>query len=1076
MGNHAFDAFDERGRFSIQDYAAVRPFSSFLPGIAGPLGIPMWVFYVNRGQAIASFGIENKDNPIMEFQPANKAYQMTPSTGFRTFLKLGKGSQEILYEPFSPWHTADSSQMMIGMNELELQTTNAAHGVQTNVLYFTLPGEDFAALVRQVTVINVGAAPLEIELLDGMAAVVPYGVTNGQLKNIGRTIEAWMAVYNLDQGIPFYRLRASAEDLAQVERIEAGHFYLAFTTESDQTHMLPAFVDPTLIFGQNTALSEPDRFGSSSLADLQTQRQITTGKTPCGFFGTSAVLKPAEALTIYAIIGHTGNIGHLNDQRDRIARASYVRQKRDEARSLAQRLTDIVGTKSSSFTFDAYCRQTFLDNVLRGGWPLIMGSEEKPFVYHVYSRKHGDLERDYNDFYVAAEMYSQGNGNYRDVNQNRRCDVLLNPQVKDFNVLAFLGLIQPDGYNPLVVQGSRFTLPEARRASVLALVDQPDELEGVLARPFTPGQLLKEISNRRIGLTVAPDDFVAAALADAEQHFEAAFGEGYWVDHWTYNLDLIDTYLAVYPDKKEELLFGKPVVPFFDSPAVVLPRSKKHVLVNDQVRQYGAVLEDEGKKVLIASRTERPQLVRTAHGKGEVYRTTIFAKLVGLALIKFATLDPQGMGIEMEAGKPGWYDALNGLSGLFGSSLSETFELERLLTFLLETIAENEHKAISLPVEQVTLSRQVEQALQAWENSDDLDRDFRFWDATASARESYRQQVRLGFDGQTTALSFEQLSPVLTAFQSKVRAGIKRAITLNDGIPPTYFAYTVTDYDLITDANGDLQCDQYGHPYVKAKQFEAKVLPLFLEGPVHALKIQADVESARRLHSLVRASELYDRRLNMYKVNASLAEQSHEIGRARAFTPGWLENESIWLHMEYKYLLGVLKAGLYEEFIGDFENVLVAFQNPEIYGRSPLENVSFIASSAHPDESIHGSGFVARLSGSTAEFMSIWTVMMAGENPFFVQDGQLYLAFRPVLPGWLFDETGTITFTFLGSCRVVYHNPERLDTFKDGGFEPSRIVLRPREGPVVELTGAVIAAPYAEMVRSGLVEEIRIYY
>ena len=52
----------------------------------------------------------------------------------------------------------------------------------------------------------------------------------------------------------------------------------------------------------------------------------------------------------------------------------------------------------------------------------------------------------------------------------------------------------------------------------------------------------------------------------------------------------------------------------------------------------------------------------------------------------------------------------------------------------------------------------------------------------------------------------------------------------------------------------------------------------------------------------------------MYKVNASLASQSHEIGRARAFTPGWLENESIWLHMEYKYLLEVLKAGLYEEF------------------------------------------------------------------------------------------------------------------------------------------------------------------
>ena len=44
-----------------------------------------------------------------------------------------------------------------------------------------------------------------------------------------------------------------------------------------------------------------------------------------------------------------------------------------------------------------------------------------------------------------------------------------------------------------------------------------------------------------------------------------------------------------------------------------------------------------------------------------------------------------------------------------------------------------------------------------------------------------------------------------------------------------------------------------------------------------------------------------------------------DIGRARAFTPGWLENELIWLHMEYKYLLEVLRAGLYEHFFEDFK-------------------------------------------------------------------------------------------------------------------------------------------------------------
>ncbi|NMC01256.1 MAG: hypothetical protein GYA30_02665, partial [Chloroflexi bacterium] len=116
---------DASGRFVMEDYAARRPFSSFLPGIAGPLGTPLWVFYVNRGQAIASFGVASKDHPIMEFQPANKAYQTTPWTGFRTFVKVQRAAESILYEPFSPWQSDDAARMLIGMNELELQTISA---------------------------------------------------------------------------------------------------------------------------------------------------------------------------------------------------------------------------------------------------------------------------------------------------------------------------------------------------------------------------------------------------------------------------------------------------------------------------------------------------------------------------------------------------------------------------------------------------------------------------------------------------------------------------------------------------------------------------------------------------------------------------------------------------------------------------------------------------------------------------------------------------------------------------------------------------------------------------------------
>jgi len=1068
--------FDQQGRFVLAQYTTARPFASFLPGIAGPLGIPLWVFYVNRGQAIASFGVGSKDTPILEFQPANKAYQQTPYLGFRTFLKLNSDS---IYEPFSPFSNAPDRQMAIGMNELELQEVNHSIGLQTNVVYFTVPNADYAGLVRQVTLKNISAHPIDLEVLDGLPAVSPYGVNNTVLKEIGRTVEAWMEVFNHATGAPFYRLRASVADSTEVETFEAGHFALAFANAAQ----LPALIDPNVVFGQNTALSTPDRFGAASLAQLLRERQITTGKTPCAFFGTTATLAPDQTLTLYSVYGHVSHQAKLAAIQTRLSNATRFAEMRAQSNALTQHLTDVIDTHTSEPLFDAYCRQTFLDNVIRGGWPITWESHAEwsateskraaTKVYHLYSRKHGDLERDYNAFALAAEYYSQGNGNYRDVNQNRRSDVWFNPRVGDFNVRMFMSLIQADGYNPLVTQGSTFTLKPDQQTAVLEFVAQPELLRSVLARPFTPGKLLKHIVDQEIELSLSPEDFLAEVMGRAEQHIEATFGEGCWIDHWTYNLDLIDSYLAVYPDRKRALLFEDRSLPFFDSPAFVQPRSKKYVLAHGQPRQFGAVLDDHAKAALIASRTDQPNWLRVDHGRGEIYRTTLFAKLVSLALIKFATLDPLGMGIEMEGGRPGWFDALNGLPGLFGSSLAETFELQRLIEFLRTALIDQPAGALDLPIEVSQLLQIVVTQLQAYYLSPDLQRDFAYWEAVSTAREDYRAAIRLGLSGAVESIAWEALIDPLTLFTTKISAGIERAIELNDGLPPTYFTHAVTEYELITNADGTPQVDAQGRPFIRAKAFQTHVLPLFLEGPVRAFKVRSQAEAAR-LHQQVKASPLFDRALKMYKVNASLADQPPDIGRVRVFTPGWLENESIWLHMEYKYLLEVLRAGLYAEFFEDFKATLVPFLDPHIYGRSPLENSSFLVSSAHPDPSLHGAGFVARLSGSSAEFLSIWQLMLIGPQPFVIKDDQLQLIFKPALPDWLFTADGTVTFKFLGQCTVTYHNPRRVTTFA-ADARIGKIDLTTASGERTELSGDTIGAPWAEKVRAGEVARINLY-
>ncbi|MGA2490844.1 MAG: cellobiose phosphorylase, partial [Anaerolineales bacterium] len=658
---------EENGRFTIEDYQNTRPFSSFLPGIAGPMGVPLWVFYVNRGQAIASFGVENKDKPILEFQMANRAYQLTSYLGFRTFIRVQRGNKLRYYEPFRP--DSPSQKMVIGANELCLQEINRAHRLLTEVVYFLLPGENLAALVRMLTVINKSDQTISLEILDGLPAIIPFGVNNQILKDIGRTVEAWMEVNNLDQNVPYYRLRASVADTTEVSSFEAGHYMLAFRDGANGASILPAIVDPTLVFGQNTALSTPESFYQKGLTDRISQKQITCGRTPCGFSASQAALKPGESIRVNSLFGHVSRLAYIQSQINRLTRAGFLDKKRQEANDLVRGLTNVIACRTSLETFDAYCRQTFLDNVLRGGWPVVFGAGKESKVYYIYSRKHGDLERDYNAFSFAPEFYSQGNGSYRDVNQNRREDVWFTPAIGDFNIRLFMSLIQVDGYNPLVVQGSRFTVRPEKLEGLVTLAKDPASLRKLLSRSFSPGSLLKEIVDESISLTVDLQLLLEKVMEASEQHIEASSGEGYWIDHWTYNLDLIESYLAVYPDRQHNLLFSNQDLPFYDNALIVQPRSRKYVLMDGSPHQLGSIIEDHQKAALIAGRGEQACWLRTGHGAGAIYRTSLFTKLFSLALIKFVTLDPCGMGIEMEAGRPGWDDAMNGLPGLFGSSM-----------------------------------------------------------------------------------------------------------------------------------------------------------------------------------------------------------------------------------------------------------------------------------------------------------------------------------------------------------------------------------------------------------------------
>lgn len=1013
--------FDAELHFVQTEYGKQPPFSSFLPAFAGPWGIPTWCNYNNRGQAICSFGVQDKDHAILEFIAASTAYRCTALTGFRTFLKQGG----IVVEPF-----ADSmGTMILEPNALRLTWKNEQTSVE--VVYFTLPNERMAGLCRRLRIQNLLSAETVLELLDGLATIVPYGVCDEKLKQEPNLSTAWMRVEKAEEHLPCFGIRASMEDSTRVSEISGRNFRLAF---AEDERLLPALVRPELVFGWDTSLLRPVAFEQAPLSALLHRQLVNENFLPCCMTAWQGTLPVNGTVELWEFYGQANDEQELRAFCAKAQNKAFFERKLTQGRALTEALTAQVRCKTADPIFDGYISQTFLDNVMRGGFPYCLGSGQDTLPVYLYSRKHGDPEREYNAFYLDRAYFSQGNANFRDICQNRRSDTFFHPNAGQFNLQLFFELLQPDGYNPLVLEPVSYRAQHPEQLTWQLTEPYRKEALELLSTPFTMGNLAMAAENWHLPDAAA---FLAAVLGDSVMEPNAEFQAGYWSDHWTYLLDLLESELAIYPEQEAALLFGAAQYRWFSAQADVLPQTQRYCQTERGLRQYHCV----------APRTNEKKWV-TAQDGSVVY-STLFEKLLLLCTVKSATLDPSGAAVEMEGGKPGWNDALNGLPAQFGAGLAESCELLRLLDYLIARQP--------LYPRQIELHEEITELL--WDVSALTSKkctDEERWYERNRIRDRYRAQTRQGFSGKNEAVPAERLLQALKTLATALRMAIDTATAENGGICPTYYSYQA----------GSVRSTEDG---LFPTKLVKKSLPLFLEGPTRWLRTSRSTAAKIQMATAVQDSTLYDHALKMYRLNASLKNESFEIGRIRAFPDGWLENASIWLHMEYKYLLSLLKSGLYEQFFADFRNAAIPFLSPEHYGRSTMENSSFLVSSLNANTTAHGRGYVSRLSGSTAELISIWLEMFFGGKP-FQYDSSLCLRFRPAIPEYLIGSRQTVSATFLGTISVTYHLSE-LSALVPENYQIIGYCLDSE----VQISGDRIPEKWAKQIRDRRIKKIDVF-
>ncbi|KAK1737494.1 hypothetical protein QTG54_011780 [Skeletonema marinoi] len=717
-----------------------------------------------------------------------------------------------------------------------------------------------------------------------------------------------------------------------------------------------------------------------------------------------------------------------------VTKKNFITGKFQRARDMMNELTSKVETHTASKLFDGTIKQNYLDNSLRGGMPVILGElddearssnadeDSRLKVYHVFSRIHGDLERDYNDFNIDPTYFSQGPGNYRDVAQNRRNDVVFSPRIGSFVVKQFLSFIQADGYEPLTVQAYAYQIENHNEASRVASL----------------------ISSEEISKQRAIDEIMAIATESPM----ALYGSGYWADHWEYYLDLIEAYTSIYPDGEESLMYDTELRYFF-STATVKPRSQKYVEdytfdgKSKHILQLDATVFDNDKvKEQEAFRNVTTGLVaneanwqRTGGpGNGRAFTSPAITKLFLLGVMKFSMRDAYGMGVEYEGGRPGWNDAMNGLAGMVGSGMPETFELSELLKYVLSVVKKFQRPLV-VPSELADMVDTVNDALDellasGYEDSEELTSDvpkelFKYWDTVASARESYRNEVQYYFSGDTVEIAAEDAIDMLTKWFDQVQLGVARSMKIGSkgidddgtsGLPPSYFSYNITKWKRTHEKNDK------GLPLVNAEAMAVGVFPLFLEAPTRYMKLIVDDQDKMvDMYDKVLNSGLRDDQLKMYFLSADLTGQSYDMGRMMAFAAGWLENH--------------------------------------LFGCTCL-TIPF-----HLETDVY------------------WS------QPYVMNDdGDVEMQLIPALPMWLFEDKETaggegkrdedgnlvVSYKLFASIMVTYHNTLGTDLFE---VEPTSYIVTMTDGSTVEVEGSKIPTETAVKIRKLLgVETIDVYF
>lgn len=758
--------------FKMSNHDLIRPFFMNIVSDSNH-----WMFLSSNGGITA--GRKNPEYALFPYYTEDKITESAEITGCKTIFHVQSGEENRVWEPFSERNTGNfqfsrNLYKSLHGNQVIFEEINHDLGL---VFKYQWNTSRLFGFVRKAELINTSEKEYQINLLDGLQNIMPFGVPSDLQRSTSNLVDAYKRnELEPTTGIGIYALSAIIVDKAEPSEALKANIAWSLGLEKPKfllsSRQLDHFRKQKDVFEELDIKGEKGAYFVCSKVTLspgtvknwdiianvnQTQAQVISlsesikgQKDLAGALvkditeGTQNLIRLVAAADGIQCTAdklndarHFSNVlfnimrGGIFDNNYQVGKQDFVAYLEKANKNVAERNQDFTRNLNEEFgvsELKLLLQDSDDEDLIR------LSIEYLPLKF---SRRHGDPSRPWNYFTINIESETDGSkildyeGNWRDLFQNWEALAHAYPDFTEGMIFRFLNASTFDGYNPYRVT--------------------KDGFDWEIIEPDNPWSYI-----------------------------------GYWGDHQIIYLQKFFEILEKHHPGRLESLFDKEwfvyaAVPYIIKDYDQILKNPKDTIAFDHewdlsIRKKRENMGADGALLMV--------------NENEIYRVNLIEKILSTVLSKMSNFIPEG-GIWMNTQRPEWNDANNALVGN-GISMVTLYYLHRFLKFFQQVLDRSKLESVKISGELIEFYHSVRDTLLEFRplldtSISDKDRKS-ILDHLGKAASDYRQQIyRSGFWGKKRSSSIgglKTLTQVCLDF-------IEHAIQANQRTDKLFHAYNL---------------------------------------------------------------------------------------------------------------------------------------------------------------------------------------------------------------------------------------------------------------------------------------------